>query len=104
MTQQGLPKPNSLAIAGFLSPFGAAGIAGGLILWFGEKMASFHASLFYLTLVPLVLVTGLVCSLKSIPLIAKLGDGDYAYSGLTLNILFLILYLISVLYFLSPSR
>ena len=104
MTQEGLPKPNNLAVAGFLLPFGAAGIAGVLILWFGENIGSFQASLFYLTLAPLVLVAGLVCSLKSIPLIAKLGDADYAYSGLSINIVLLMLYIISVIWFLSPSR
>jgi hypothetical protein len=99
MTPRGLQKPNSLAIAGFLAPFAAAGITGILILGFGEEIASLRVSILYLTIVPLVLLTGLMLSLKSIPLIEKLGDRDYAYSGLTLNILFLIVYIISVIYF-----
>jgi hypothetical protein len=94
-------KPNSLAIAGFLAPFVAAGIAGLLILGFEEDITSLRISILYLVMVPLVLLTGIVCSLKSIPLIEKLGDRDYAYSGLTLNILFLIVYITSVIYFLS---
>lgn len=102
MTVQGSQKPNSLAIAGFLAPFVAAGITGLLILAIGEHVTSSSvASILYLTIVPLVLLTGLVSSLRSIPLIEKLGDRDYAYSGLTLNILFLIVYITSLIYFLS---
>lgn len=97
---RGLQKPNSLAIAGFLAPFAAAGIAGALVLWFGEEVASGWASMVYLTFVPITLLTGLVLSLKSIPLIEKRGDKDYTYSGLTLNILFLIFFVTSVIYFL----
>jgi hypothetical protein len=105
MMNRGSQKANSLAIAGFLAPFVAAGITGILILGFGEDVTSFRVSILYLTIVPLVLLTGLVFSLKSIPLIEKLGDRDYAYSGLTLNILFLIVYITSVAYFLSsPGR
>jgi hypothetical protein len=104
MTPRGSQKPNNLAIAGFLAPFAAAGISGILILGFGEDVTSFRVSILYLTIVPLVLLTGLICSLRSIPLIEKLGDRDYAYSGLTLNILFLIVYITSVIYFLfSPG-
>ena len=105
MIPQGSQKPNNLAIAGFLAPFAAAGITGLLILGFGEDVTSFRVSIFYLTIVPLVLLTGLVCSLKSIPLIEELGDRDYAYSGLTLNVLFIIVYITSLIYFLfSPGR
>ncbi len=102
MTPRGSQKPNSLAIAGFLIPFAAAGITGILILGFGEDVTSLRVSILYLTIVPLVLLTGLVFSLKSIPLIEQLGDRDYAYSGLTLNILFIIVYITSVIYFVSP--
>ena len=91
----------SLAVAGFLAPFIAAGITGVLILGLGEDVTSSWISILYLTVVPLALLTGLVCSLKSIPLIDTLGDKDYAYSGLTLNILFLIVYITSLIYFLS---
>jgi hypothetical protein len=101
MMPRGTQKPNSLAIFGFLAPFVAAGIAGVLVLGFGKEVTSFGVAILYLTIIPLVLVTGIVLSLKSIPLIQKLGDGDYAYSGLTLNILFLIVHIASVIYFLS---
>jgi len=97
---RGPQKANSLAIAGFLVPFAAAGITGALILWFGEEVISCWASMVYVTVVPLILLTGLVLSLKSIPLIEKRGDRDYAYSGLTLNVLFLIVFILSVIYFL----
>lgn len=100
MMPRGSQKANSLAIAGFLAPFVAAGITGILILAFGEEITSSWASISYLTIVPLTLLTGIVLCLKSIPLIEKLGDKDYAYSGLTLNILFLIVYITSVIYFL----
>jgi len=102
MTTPGCQKPNSLAIAGFLAPFAAAGITGLLILAIGEHVTSSPvSSILYLTVIPLVLLAGLFCSLKSIPLIEKLGDRDYAYAGLTLNILFLIVYITSVIHFLA---
>jgi len=99
MTPRGPRKANSLAIAGFLAPFAAAGITGILILGFEEDITSSWVSILYLTIVPLGLLTGVILCLKSIPLIEELGDKDYAYSGLTLNILFLIVYIISVIYF-----
>ena len=104
MTSSGSQKPNSLAIAGFLAPFVAAAITGILILCIGEDVKSFGISILYLTIVPLILVAGIVLSLKSIPYIEKLGDKDYAYSGLVLNLLFLIVYVTSLIYFSSlPS-
>jgi len=103
MRAQGSQKPNRLAIAGFLTPFAAAGITGILILWFEGDAKSCWVPVLYLTMVPLVLVAGLVLCLKSIPLIEELGDKDYAYSGLTLNVLFLMVYITSVIYFLSSS-
>jgi len=98
---RGSQKPNNLAIAGFLTPFAAAGIIGTLILGFEEDVTSFPVSILYLIIVPVVLLIGLIFSLKSIPLIEELGAKDYAYSGLTLNVLFLIVYITSVIYFLS---
>jgi len=103
MSAQGHQKPNSLAIAGFLAPFAAAGITGILILWFEGDATSFWIPVLYLAMVPLVLLAGLVLCLKSIPLIEERGDKDYAYSGLTLNVLFLMVYITSVIYFLSSS-
>ena len=96
---RGPQRANSLAISGFLAPFVAAGTTGILILGFGEGITSFRGAVLYLTIVPLILLTGIICSLKSIPLIEKLGDKDYAFSGLTLNILFLMVHILSVIYY-----
>ena len=96
-------KTNHLAVAGFLLPFAAAGAMALLFLWLGEDSHSLEFLVPYLTLIPLILIAGLVLSLKSIPLIEECDDKDYAYSGLTLNILFLFFYVISIAYFLfSP--
>lgn len=99
----GQQKPNSRAIAGFLAPFGAAGITAGLVLGFGKGLASPFGLILYVTIVPLLLVAGLILSLRSIPFIQTLGDKDYAYSGLTLNLLFLIVHLTSLLYLVDPA-
>ena len=103
MKTYGSPKPNTLAILGFLTPFVGAGITGLLILGLGEDIKSFKIAVLYLTIVPLILLTGFFFSLKSIPLIEKLGDKDYAYSGLVLNVLFFIVYITSLIYFFSSS-
>jgi hypothetical protein len=94
-------KTNHLAVAGFLLPFVAAGAMALLFLWLGDDSHSLAFLVPYWTLIPLVLIAGLVASLKSIPLIEECNDKDYAYSGLTLNILFIFFYLISLIYFLS---
>lgn len=63
------------------------------------------AHILFLTLIPFMLVMGLVFSIRSIPRIKDLGDKDYAYSGLTLNIVFIVIYVISLVYsllILSP--
>ena len=100
----GFQKQNGPAIAGFLAPFVAAGFTGLLLLSLGEDLKPLKVSIAYLTVTPLILLTGIVLSLKSIPLVQKFGDKDYAYSGLTLNILFLIVYITSLIYFYSlPS-
>lgn len=96
-----MKKSNNLAVLGFLLPFAAAAMAGGLILLVRKDFTSTRFLVPYLSLVPLALVGGLVCSIRSIPLIPDLDDKDYAYSGLTLNILFLAIYFTSVIYFLS---
>ncbi|MBW2285538.1 MAG: hypothetical protein JRF65_13170, partial [Deltaproteobacteria bacterium] len=86
--------------AGFLIPFAAAGLTGTLSLAGGNDFYDLKYSLFYLVLVPLILLTGLAASIKSMPRIKDQGDKDYAYSGLTLNIVFLAVYVLSVLVFL----
>jgi hypothetical protein len=90
---------NKLAGVGFfLSLIGAEVM--GLLLYFGQKnYGSFKFALPYLIIVPLIQVTGLVSSLKSIPYVEEWGDKDYAQGGLFLNILFLSLYTASLIYF-----
>ena len=94
-----MKKSNNLAVLGFLLPFAASAIAGGLILVVKKNLASTKFLIPYLSLVPFMLLCGLVCSIKSIPLIPELNDKDYAYAGLTVNILFIVIYIISVVYF-----
>lgn len=94
-------KPNHFAVIGFLLPFACVGLTGGLILTVKENCASRGFLIPYLCLVPLILISGLLFSIKSIPLIPDLNDKDYAYAGLTFNLLFLALYIISIIYFLS---
>jgi len=94
-------RPNSLAIAGFLAPFVAAGVTGLFLLFLGHAPRGITMTVLYLTVTPLVLLTGVVLSLKSIPRIEEFGDGDYAYCGLVLNILFIVVYITSLIYFSS---
>lgn len=94
-------KTNHLAIAGFLLPFVAAAVTGALLLIVKEEFKSLRFSVPYLTIIPMILVGGLVSSLRSIPLIPERNDKDYAYSGLTLNILFLVVYITSLIYFIT---
>lgn len=96
-----MKKTNNLAVLGFLLPFVAAAIAGSLILAVKKDFTSKEFLIPYLSIVPLALLCGLVCAIRSIPRIPDLNDKDYAYSGLTLSILFLVMYSTSVIYFLS---
>lgn len=90
---------NKLAAIGFfLSLIGAEVM--GLLLYFGrENYISFIFALPYLTIVPLIQLTGLWSSIRSIPYMEEWGDKDYAQGGLFLNILFLSLYIVSLIYF-----
>ena len=97
--EKGFQKTNHLAVAGFLLPFVAGAVVGLLVVTVKRDFSRFEFLIPYLTLVPLLLCAGIVCSARSIPLIEERNDKDYAYSGLTLNILFLIVYGISLLYF-----
>jgi len=92
-------KTNHLAVAGFVLPFFAAGVTGALLLIWQEDFESLKFSICYLILVPLIMLAGLISSLKSIPFIEEKGDKDYAYSGLTMNVLFLCIYIFSLIYF-----
>ena len=90
---------NKLASFGFfLSLMGVEVM--GILLYFGQKnYGSFKFAFPYLIIVPLIQVTGLVLSIKSIGYIEEWGDKDYAQGGLFLNILFLSLYVASLIYF-----
>lgn len=92
---------NKLAGIGFfLSLIGAEVM--GLFLYCGRKnYASLTFTLSYAIIVPLIQVTGLVSSLKSIPFVEEWGDKDFAQGGLFLNILFLSLYITSLVYFVG---
>ena len=94
----GLKKANSLAIAGFLAPFVAAGVLCGLLLIAGDDFKSSRVFLIYQLIIPLVLITGIVLGIKSIPHIPELGDKDYAYTGLFLSIFFLGVFVLSLIY------
>ena len=90
-------KSNHPAILGFLVPFAAAGIASVSVLWGWNDPRSFFFRLTFIVLIPLFLIFGLWLSIKSIPLIQAKGDKDYAYSGLVLNIFFILLYVFSAI-------
>jgi hypothetical protein len=92
-------ETNHHAIAGFLLPFCATGIAAWAVLAAGEDRFTLIFDILFLGVIPVILIGGLIFSLRSIPLIAQRGDKDYAYSGLTLNILFILMYLLSLFYF-----
>jgi hypothetical protein len=92
-------KANTFAIAGFLTPFVAAGITCGLILMAGDDFRSSKVFLIYELVIPVLLIIGVIMSIKSIPRIPALGDKDYAYTGLLLSIFFLAVFFLSLLYF-----
>ena len=91
-------KANSLAVAGFLAPFVAAGVLCGLLLITGDEFKSSKIFIIYEIAIPLILITGIVLGIKSIPHIPRLGDKDYAYTGLFLSIFFLVVFLLSLRY------
>ena len=92
-------KANSLAVAGFLAPFVAAGVVCSLLLITGDDFKSSKIFIIYQISIPLILITGIVLGIKSIPHIPELGDKDYAYTGLFLSIFFLVVFLLSLRYF-----
>jgi len=93
-------KTNHPAIAGFLLPFVAAGTAAAYVLYGSRDYTSLLSKAVFLALVPLILAAGLYASIRSLPLVAEKGDKDYAYSGLVLNVFFILLYLSSLIYVL----
>lgn len=92
-------KTNNHAVFGFLAPFGAAGVAAALMLFGDVELKVYYIKILYLTIVPFILLIGLIASIKSIPLIRERDDADYAYAGLTLNLLFGLVYIISLFHF-----
>ena len=98
MAYRDFRKTNHPAIAGFLMPFLAAGLASILVLYGEGDFSSPGFRIAFFVLIPLILVLGLFCSIRSIPRINDRGDKDYAYSGLVLNVFFLLLYIGSVIY------
>lgn len=94
-------KTNNRAIAGFLLPFVAAGLASVLVLGIEKDSLPVQLWVPFVTVIPLILVLGLILCIKSIPFIEELGDKDYAYSGLVLNIFFILFYVVSVIYYFS---
>jgi hypothetical protein len=104
MTDRRFRKTNHPAIIGFLMPFMAAGLASTYVLYHRGDLLSFGFRICFLVLIPLMLIGGLILSLKSIPLIQARGDKDYAYSGLVLNIFFALLYVASLIYLLATGQ
>jgi hypothetical protein len=91
-------KTNHPAIAGFLLPFVAAGVASAYVLYGSRDYTSLVSKAVFLGVVPLILASGLYASFRSLPLIAEKGDKDYAYSGLVLNVFFILFYISSLIY------
>lgn len=98
MGRPGFGKTNHRAIAGFLLPFLAAGCASVFVLYGRSDVLSSRFRFLLLAVVPAILIAGLVLSAKSIPRIKDLGDKDYAFSGLVLNIFFILIYIASLGY------
>jgi len=92
------PKVNHPAIAGFLLPFLAAALVSACVLYGGGNVSSLYYKWVFFMFTPLILAAGLYASLRSIPLIPERGDKDYAYSGLVLNLFFILFYLSSLIY------
>ena len=90
---------NYLAGIGFLlSLVGAKTMC--LLLYFGRSdYSALQFALPYLILMPSIQLTGLISSLKSIAYVEEWGDKDYAQAGVFLNILFLLFYILSLVYF-----
>lgn len=101
-----LKKTNNRAVLGFLLPFLAMGVTSATVLWYRSYGLPFPVWIPLVTVVPAMLIAGLILSMASIPFIEDLGDKDYAYSGLVLNGFLLALLVCSILYclfFPSPA-
>lgn len=99
-------KTNNRAIMGFLLPFLAMAVASALVLWFRSYGLPFPIWIPMVSVVPGLLIAGLILSIASIPFIEDFGDKDYAYSGLVLNGFLLVLFICSTIYclfFATPT-
>ena len=92
---------NKLAGIGFFLSLIGAEVMGLFLYWGRDNYGSFLFAVPYLIIVPLIQVTGLVSSLKSIPFVEEWGDKDFAQGGLFINILFFALYITSLIYFIG---
>ncbi|MFP4036309.1 MAG: hypothetical protein ACLFUE_02180 [Desulfobacteraceae bacterium] len=91
-------KTNHRAIAGFLLPFAAMAAASAVVLLSRSEGLPFPVWVPLVSLVPMLLAAGLYLSIRSLPLIDELGDKDYAYSGLVLNLFLIVMFLVSLFY------
>jgi hypothetical protein len=96
-------KTNHRAIAGFLLPFVAAGLASALVLWSSGDIFSSDSWVLFVTFIPLTLCAGIILSLSSFSQVEDRGDRDYAYSGLVMNLFFSLLYVLSLIYYYLES-
>jgi hypothetical protein len=97
-------RTNHFAIAGFLAPFISGAIFCILLLIAEDTLRTSPIFPVYLIFIPLTLLVGIVFSIKSIPLIEEKGEKDYAYAGLVLNLFFLSVYILSLIYFSSIPK
>ena len=104
MFPRGFRKSNHHAIAGFLLPFVAAALASVYVLYGQSDYGSFPFRIMFLAIIPFILLLGLYLSIKSISLIQEKGDKDYAYSGLVLNLFFILLYIFCLIQALGRNQ
>ena len=79
-------------------PFLCAGFASFFVLFGKGDYTSYRFLISFLGIIPILLAVGVFLSVKSIALIEEKGDKDYSYSGLVLNLFFVLLYLASLVY------
>ena len=94
-----LGDENKLAGVGFFLALVGIEVMGVLLYLGQDNYGSIRFSIPYLIIVPMIQITGLVSSIKSTFYIEEWGDKDFSQGGLVLNILFIFLYIISLIYF-----
>jgi hypothetical protein len=93
-------KTNNRAVAGFILPLVAMGAASALVLWDRAHGLPVPVWAVLLIMVPVLSAGGLFLCIRSIPFIHDLGDKDYAYSGIFINIFVILLFICSVFYYI----